>query len=104
MTLVKGVDLYHRVMQEFFLRSVFPLMHLLILVWGDSFSSFSLFTKVIENKHAKATHNDISRITNPPPPFASPANKCYYLLECYPKHLPQSPFVKTIYIRQGLKF
>lgn len=67
MTLVKGVDLYHRVMQEFFLRSVFPLMHLLILVWGDSSSSFSLFTKVIENKHAKATHNDISRITNPPP-------------------------------------
>lgn len=55
-------------MQEFFfLRSVFPLMHLLILVWGDSFSSSSLFTKVIENKHAKATHNDISRITNPPP-------------------------------------
>lgn len=68
MTLVKGVDLYHRVMQEFFfLRSVFPLMHLLILVWGDSSSSFSLFTKVIENKLAKATHNDISRITNPPP-------------------------------------
>lgn len=54
-------------MQEFFLRSVFPLMHLLILVWGDSSSSFSLFTKVIENKHAKANDNDISRITNPPP-------------------------------------
>lgn len=101
MTLVKGVDLYHRVMQEFFLRSVFPLMHLLILVWGDSSSSFSLFTKVIENKHAKATHNDISRITNPPP--FSPALQIN-VLECYPKHLPQSPFVKTIYIRQGLKF
>lgn len=80
MTLVKGVDLYHRVMQEFFLRSVFPLMHLLILVWGDSSSSFSLFTKVIENKHAKATHNDISRIINPPP--FSPAlqiNVIFYL-------------------------